>query len=221
MTTQKDELSILYQRARDEWDERLGSVVKNADIWKLIAFLSLTIATLSVAGIIYIGSQSKIIPYAIAIKNNETIGVAAINKLPDNQLHALKTQAIKKYIEDLRNVMADVAAQKQALLRAYSIMPPGSPAYEETNRRFKAQSPFERAKSELIKVEINSVLPLSDDTYQAEWREIITNRQGKPIDTRQYKATLNTQTQLPTTQKALHDNPLGFFILTFNDVQVR
>lgn len=30
--------SILYQRAREEWDERLGSIVKQAHNWKMCAF---------------------------------------------------------------------------------------------------------------------------------------------------------------------------------------
>ncbi|MFW0917591.1 VirB8/TrbF family protein, partial [Vibrio parahaemolyticus] len=75
--------SILYQRAREEWDERLGSIVKQAHNWKMCAFFSMFIAAIAVGSTGYIGAQSKIEPYVIGVKNGEeVVGVASVQKLP-------------------------------------------------------------------------------------------------------------------------------------------
>ncbi|WP_299697589.1 VirB8/TrbF family protein, partial [uncultured Vibrio sp.] len=85
----REDHSILYQRAREEWDERLGSVIKQAHNWKLFAFFSLMVSAISVGGVSYIGAQSKIQPYVIGVKNGEeVIGVASVNTLPNAQLNA-------------------------------------------------------------------------------------------------------------------------------------
>lgn len=218
----KGDLSILYQRAREEWDERLGSVVKQAHLWKLMCFFSMLITTMAVGGVIYIGSQSKIEPYVVGVKNGEeVIGVAQIKKLPDSQFEALKVIEVEDFIINVRAVLMDVEAEKSAIQKAYARMQPNSPAYTQITNRFKEQNPFERAQTQLVKVEINSVLPISDHSYQAEWVETISDRQGGIIDTVNYKATLNTQTIQPKTKQDMYSNPLGFFVVTFNDVQIK
>lgn len=217
---QADELSLLYQRGRHEWDERMGSVTHQAHVWKLAFFAALAITALSVGGVIYIGSQSKIEPYAVAINNGEVMATGKMSRLPQGQLNALQVKALTGFIENMRNVMVDVSAQKSAIIKAYAMMQNDSPAYLQANAHFKQQSPFARAETELVKVEVITVLPLSPDTYQAEWKETVTARSGKATYFKRYKATLNTITQFPTTQTALNTNPLGFFIRTFNDVEV-
>lgn len=219
--THLDEMSLLYQRARHEWDERIGTVVEQAHVWKILSFSALLIAALSVGGVIYIGSQSKIEPYGVVIKNGDAIATVKMNQLPAGQLSAMKVKALTGYIENMRSVMVDVAAQKKAIIKAYAMMQSDSPAYLQANTQFKKKSPFSRAESELVKVEITTILPLSHDTYQAEWTETVTKRSGNTTYFKRYKATLNTVTILPSTQAELNANPLGFFVRTFNDVEVR
>uniref|UniRef100_UPI0039C9913F type IV secretion system protein n=1 Tax=Vibrio parahaemolyticus TaxID=670 RepID=UPI0039C9913F len=51
-------------------------------------------------------------------------------------------------------------------------------AQTQISQAFKEENPFERAARELVKVDIKSTLPLSDNTWQMEWVETITDRQG-------------------------------------------
>ncbi|MEZ8995915.1 VirB8/TrbF family protein [Vibrio sp. 10N.222.54.A1] len=218
----ENDYSILYQRAREEWDERLGCVVKQAHTWKLLAFLSLMVSAIAVAGASYIGAQSKIKPYVIGVKNGEEmVGVASVNSLPDSQLNALKIQALERFVEDVRGVLSDVEAADKAVRRAYSKLIPNSPAQHQIAETFKKENPFERATRELVKVDIQSTLPLSDNTWQIEWVETVTDRQGALLSTPRFKATLNTQIIQPSNKAEMQNNPLGLWISTFNDVQIR
>ncbi|HBC3902263.1 VirB8/TrbF family protein [Vibrio harveyi] len=213
--------SILYQRARDEWDERLGSIVKQAHNWKMCAFFSMFVSAIAVGSAGYIGAQSKIEPYVIGVKNGEeVIGVASVSKLPTSQLEALKVSDLERFVEDIRGVLLDVEAQDKAVRRAYARLLPNSPAQTQITNAFKKENPFERASRELVKIDIQSTLPLSDNTWQTEWVETITDRQGNVLDTPRFKATLTTQTIQPKNKAEMTQNPLGLWIVTFNDVQI-
>ncbi|GAM65487.1 conjugative transfer protein trbF [Vibrio ishigakensis] len=219
--SEQSDYSILYQRAREEWDERLGSVVQQAHNWKIFAFCSLIVAALAVAGAGYIGAQSKIEPFVIGIKNgDEIIGVASVNELPTKQLDALKVKELERFVVDLRSVLVDVNAADRAVRRAWSKLIPNSPAQTQISETFNQENPFERAKRELVKVEIQSTLPISDNTWQVEWIETLTDPKGALIDTPRFKATINTRTVQPSNKTQMKQNPLGFWIETFNDVQI-
>lgn len=217
----QEELNILYQRARHEWDERMGSAISMANHWRLAAFTSMTITLVAVVGVIYMGSQSKIQPYAVTIKNGEATAIGKIQQLPPTQQHALHIKALTDFVVDVRSVLADVQAQKTFITRAYQRLMPDTPALTTVDRYFKKNNVFEKAQTQLVTVNVTSVLPLSDNTYQVEWTESITPRKGNVLPyTTRYKATLNTVTALPSNEKALLQNPLGFFINTFNYVKL-
>ncbi|GAL15782.1 IncP-type conjugative transfer protein TrbF [Vibrio astriarenae] len=178
-------------------------------------------SAVAVAGVSYIGAQSKIKPYVIGVKNGEElVGVAPVSALPDAQLDALKIKELEHFVEDLRGVLSDASASERAIRRAYARMAPNSPAYHQVTAAFQAQSPFERATRELVKVEVRSVLPLSDNTWQVEWQETITERSGQQSRVELYRASVNTQTLAPQNRTQLLANPLGFWVNTFNDVQM-
>ncbi len=213
--------SILYQRAREEWDERLGSVVKQAHNWKRCAFLSMMVSAIAVGSAGYIGAQSKIEPYVIGVKNGEeVIGVAGVSKLPPSQLEALKVRDLERFVEDIRSVYLDAEAEDRAVRRAYARLVPNSPAQTQISEAFKKENPFERAARELVKVDITSTLPLSSNTWQMEWVETVTDRQGNVLESPRFKATLTTQTVQPKSKAEMTQNPLGLWIETFNDVPI-
>ena len=219
-TTGLDEQSLMYLRARHQWDERMGTAVSSAHYWKVIAFMSITLAGCAVLGISYIGSQSKIQPYGIVLQGDNVIPAGQMSALPASQLKRMEAAEIRRFIENIRSVFIDVNAQKQIITKAYAFLHEGDSAHTLITKIFKEQTPFARAETELVKVSHITVLPLSENTYQAEWTETLTSPTGQQLGEHRYKATLNTYQILPTTRAQIDANPLGLFIKTFNDVQV-
>jgi type IV secretion system protein VirB5 len=215
-----DAQSLMYIRAKHEWDERIGSAVKSAHSWKIMAFLAIIVGGGAVAGISHIGSQSKIQPYGIVLQGDKVIPAGPMDELKASQLKNMKVSELRHFIEDIRSVYIDVNAQKKSITAAYAYLRPGDPAHQQITTTFKKLSPFKRAETELVKVKIGTVLPLSEDTYQAEWTETLTSPTGQSLGESHFKATMNTYQLAPTTNGQIQSNPLGFFIKTFNDVQV-
>ena len=56
-----------YLAARREWDERYGDLLKRAENWRKIAFLSGFTALALVVGMISIDLRSNTVPYVVAL----------------------------------------------------------------------------------------------------------------------------------------------------------
>ena len=56
-----------YVEARREWNERYGDYIYQAQHWRTMAIISGLIALIAVAGVAYIGAQSKVIPYVVEV----------------------------------------------------------------------------------------------------------------------------------------------------------
>ncbi len=126
--------------------------------------------------------------------------MASVQKLPTSQLEALKVNDLERFVEDIRSVYLDVEVEDKAVRRAYARLVPNSCANANLTG-VQRRDPFERAARELVKVDIKSTLPLSDNTWQMEWIETITDRQGNVLDTPRFKATITTQTVQPKTKR--------------------
>jgi type IV secretory pathway TrbF-like protein len=189
----------------------------------VVGILSLLIALAGVGGVIHIGSQSKFIPYVIEVdKHGQTVAVGPVtagSKADPRVIHA----SVADYITNARMVTPDVALQRKAVFRVYSMLSPNDAATQKMNEWLNGtpdSSPFKRAVKEMVSVEIKSVLPQSPDTWQVEWVETTRDRQGvlkdNPVNMR---ALVNVYTIEPTSQttdEQLRNNPLGIFVRDFS-----
>nr|WP_238842331.1 VirB8/TrbF family protein [Vibrio parahaemolyticus]BAX56936.1 conjugative transfer protein TrbF [Vibrio parahaemolyticus] len=116
----------MYQRAREEWDERLGSIVKQAHNWKMCAFFSMFVAAIAVGSTGYIGAQSKIEPYVIGVKNGEEVWAwPAFKSCRPHNWKRSKVNDLERFVEDIRSVYLDVEVEDKAVRRAYArLVPP-------------------------------------------------------------------------------------------------
>jgi type IV secretory pathway TrbF-like protein len=212
-----------YLTARRTWNEHVGSVVSSRQTWQVVGILSLLIALTGVGGIIHIGSQSKFIPYVIEVdKHGQTIAVGpmtAASKADPRVIHA----SIADYIANARMVTPDVALQRKAVFRVYSMLLPNDASTAKMNEWLNGtpdSSPFKRATKEMVSVEIQSVLPQSPDTWQIDWVETTRDRQGvlkgKPVNMRALVTVYTVEPTSQTTDEQLRNNPLGIYVRDFS-----
>ena len=217
------EQNLMYQRARMECDERLGSAKEQLKSYKIICFIALLIAFVSVIGIAYIGSQSKIQPYAMVMSDSKVIALKKLERLPENEREALKRSLIGDFIKNFRTVYSDPFAQKEITLKAYSHLRANDQATQSiTNYLSKIAPPIKRAETELVDVVIDSVLPLGEgNSYQVEWTENINSRKGKLIKSQKFRGVLTTEYQTPETPEEYQKNPTGLWIPTYQATEIK
>lgn len=200
-----------YLNARREWDERYGDAIARAGTWQKVAVGSMVVAALSVAGIAYIGSQSKIKPFVVAL---DTMGspVAIARPIASGQEvnQRIMISQIGNWVWNARTKLVDAEAQKVLVDRVYAMVNADSGKY--LNEYYSINSPFSTDGS-TVKVTINNVLPVSKDTYEVSWTESLA-KPGKTAKTSKHKASLTTALDPKIAEKpnVAMNNPLGIFI---------
>ena len=212
-----------YLSARRTWNEHVGSVVSSRQTWQVVGILSLLIALAGVGGVIHIGSQSKFIPYVVQVdKMGQTIAagpVTAADKADPRIVHA----TVADVITSARMVTPDVALQRKAVFKVYSVLSPNDPATAKTNEWLNGNadaSPFKRAAKEMVNIEITSVIPQSPDTWQVDWTETTRDRQGalkgQPVPMRALVTVYTAEPTSQTTDEQLRNNPMGIYVRDYS-----
>ena len=65
--------------------------------------------------------------------------------------------------------------------RVYAVLATGDPATAKMNEWLNGtpeSNPFKRADTEMVSVEIKSVMPQTDSTWQVDWVETVRDRKG-------------------------------------------
>lgn len=223
VTSRNSGIDNPYLSARRTWNEHIGSVVSSRQTWQVVGILAMLVALASVGGMIYIGSQSKFIPYVVQVdKMGQIISagpVTASDKADPRIIHA----TIADFIGSARLVTPDVALQRKAILKVYAALSPNDPATPKMNEWFNGNadaSPFKRATKEMVSIEIKSVIPQSPDTWQLDWVETTRDRQGvmkgEPVTMRALVTVYTAEPTSQTTDEQLRNNPLGIYVRDFS-----
>lgn len=212
-----------YLSARRTWNEHVGSIVSSRQTWQVVGILSLLIALAGVGGVIHIGSQSKFIPYVVQVdKHGQTITagpVTSADKADPRIIHA----TVADFITSARLVTPDVALQRKAVFKVYSVLSPNEPGTAKMNEWLNGDadaSPFKRAAKEMVNVEITSVIPQSPDTWQVDWTETTRDRQGamkgQPVLMRALVTVYTSEPTSQTTDEQLRNNPMGIYVRDYS-----
>lgn len=199
-----------YLEARREWDERYGDALARARHWRLAAFAALALAGVAVLGVAYVGSQSKIKPYVVALdRMGDPIAMAQPVTGGAIAQRIIAAQ-VANWIWEARTVLPGVAAQKALLARVYAML--GQQAAGVMDAWYKAHPPFS-TQGETVNVAITSVLPVSAHTWQVNWTETAFQN-GQTRSTSAWKANVTTgiDPRLAGTPQARLFNPLGIYI---------
>jgi type IV secretory pathway TrbF-like protein len=201
-----------YLAARREWNERYGDHIKSAQSWRLAAMGSIGIALISVGGLAYSASQSKFVPYVVEVdKLNATLPIGPADRAGKADARIVRSQ-LASWIANTRSVYLDAGAEQRIIREAYALIDQASPAFQTVNEFMRANDPFERAKTETVSVEVQTVLPLGGDTWRVEWMETTRGRDGAVITRKPWQAVITTAVNPPTDERAVLTNPLGIFV---------
>ncbi len=212
-----------YLSARRTWNDHVGAVVASRQTWQMVGILSLLIALASVGGMIHIASQSRFVPYVVEVdKLGQAVAVAPAQRaaaVDQRVVHA----SVASFISDARLVTPDVALQRKAVFRLYSMLSASDPATAKTNEWLNGvedSNPFKRAARETVSTEVLSVLPQTPDTWQVDWMETARDRQGvmkgQPFRMRALVTVYTVLATPETTEEQVRNNPLGIYVRDFS-----
>ena len=197
----REKIDNPYIAARMEWNERYGSYVKAAASWRIVGITGMLMAVIGFSYALYQSTQVKLVPYIVEV---DKLGTAATAGYPQQIEYAdprVVRATLGSFITNFRSVTPDTVVQKQYIDRAYAHLRSSDPATEKVNAWFRSNSPFDRAREKTVAIEVNNIVPLSNQSYQIDWTEYERDRQGKEIATRRFRG-IATVTLTPPQDEA-------------------
>ena len=200
-----------YVEARQEWNDRYLDLVRARRWWQLAAVAELVVVGLLSAGLVALSLQHKTVPYvvevdalgaAVAVKPAEAGGRPTDERIVRYQLAA--------FVRGARAVMTDRAAMKRGLDQVYAYA--RGPARTFLDDYYRANNPFEIAKTYTVSSVVTSLLQVSERSWQVRWSEEQRGLDGTLLGRSNWEAVLSVEMVPPTTADAIQANPFGLYV---------
>ena len=205
-----------YLAARQEWTERYGSYIRAASAWRLVGVASLCLAFVTTAFALYQSTKVKLVPYIVEV---DKLG-SAVNAGFPAQIEYADSRVVRStlaaFVTNFRSVTPDAVVQKQYIDRTYALLRTADPATEKVNNWFRSSSPFDKAKTATVAIEVNNVVPLSSQSFQIDWTEYERDRKGKEVATRRFRGIANVVLIPPQDESVIRLNPIGLYLKDFD-----
>ncbi len=207
-----------YRRAQKEWDDRMGSAIVQAKNWRLATFATICfIALPSLGGMIYLGAQPKAVPHIVEVQQDGS----AVYHGPAGKAWEQYTPSaasvryhLSRFVTNTRMISSDQAVVKRNWLDAYSLLTPS--ARNTLNEYARKHDPFIRSERERVSVQVLSMVPMSSDSWQIDWREDTWGPRGESMGQSYWRGIFRVITQKPETEEMLAGNPIGLYIDEFH-----
>ncbi|MCG8273823.1 conjugal transfer protein TrbF [Aquamicrobium sp. NLF2-7] len=204
-----------YIAARQEWNERYGSAIHAARSWKIVGITGMVMAVIGFSYALYLSTQVKLVPYIVEV---DRLGTAANVGFPQQIEYAdprVVRATLGTFVSNFRSVTPDAVVQKQYIDRTYAMLRTSDPGTEKINNWFRGSSPFDRARTMTVSVEVTNIVPLSNQSYQIDWTEFERDRQGRELATRRFRGIATVTLTPPQDEAVIRLNPLGLYLTDF------
>ncbi len=203
-----------FINAQDSWNEVYGRQVSEKRNWRNLCFVMGLLLLFSISGLIWQKSQSKVIPYVVVLdKAGQELYTGVADKSSVTDAKVIK-QEIGLFIKKNRLTSVDRQLMRQNIDWIYAHMLPNTAALKKMNAHFRENNPFETVNTQTkIVKKINTILPVTENTWSTEWLEITRGiSDGEITATEKYSAIITIIKKAPETDKQLELNPFGIWI---------
>ncbi len=208
-----------YLTARRTWNDQGAANIASRQMWQIVGVLALLIALGSIAGMVVIAKQSKVIPYLVEVDRLGNIAGAGVVQPVGSIDPRVQKALLGDWISNIRMVTADAELQRKAIFKVYAMLHAGDPAYVKATEFLNGdekKNPFARAATELVTAEVDSLLQQSAASWQVEWTETTRDRNGNlrapPVHWRGILTVAMIAPDSDAVEKQMLDNPLGIYI---------
>lgn len=206
-----------FDRARGEWDDRIGGARVQAANWRLMALGSCLVALTSVIGLIVQSTKARVVPYLVEVESSGQVRLVGEVTTRDWSLsESSKRVELERFVRNLRSISSDrlILQERFAYVRNHAT-PAGN---LQVDGFIERDDPFERFGAEVrtVHIETQTELPGSNQAYRVEWREEVFGEEGGLVGTEHYVGEFHLSIVPPTDEQMLELNPLGVYVSFFD-----
>jgi type IV secretion system protein TrbF len=203
-----------FNRARDEWNDRIGGTIRGARNWRLAAFASFAVAGLAIVGLIYQSSKSAVVPYYVRVaENGQPFVVGVVPEVFSPSLNEVRWQ-LGTWLEWVRSTPLDSVVVKRNYKNAMYFM--RQAAANKLNEWAQKDPRLQNIGRETVEFSLVGIAPISGSkSYQARWKEFYRNSEGGLKEEQRWVATFDVDVVPPATADQIQRNPIGLYIKDF------
>lgn len=206
-----EEPSTPFKKAGQLWDKRIGNARVQAANWRLAAFFSMGTTLLAIAGLVYQSQQASVIPYIVEIDKlgqMQPIGPATMQVYTPSRV--VIEHFLGDFVTNIRSIPTDPVVLRKQWLDAYKFVTRAGA--NTLNEYAKESNPFKEVGKEAITVEISSITPISEKSYQVQWKETAFDKDGLISNTSRYTGVFSLSFRKPSKEEEIRVNPIGLYI---------
>lgn len=202
-----------YQRARQEWDARMGAAVLSARAWRRIAFASLALAGVMALSLTVVALQKRTFVHVVEVDpQGRVLSVRAADGRWTPTQAEIASQ-LGQFVRLVRSLPTDGVVLRDNWVQAYHFLTPQAAA--QLTEIARSDDPFLSLGRVGRTVAVRSILARSDHAWEVSWVERSTNETGTS-DPQIYTGVFSVTTRAPRNADEIAANPLGLLISDFS-----
>ena len=202
-----------YQKAKQAWDQRIGSARVQAYHWRLIAFGLFGLNCLLSCIVFWQTQTSQIVPYIVEVSQKgkpHIVGPATPTYQPNDIQISFH---LAKFITEFRSLSTDPIVVRNNWINIYHYVT--DKAANTLTEYARQNDPFGDVGKKTKSIDVLSVVKASPKSFQVRWLEK-TYINGSLENTQNFTSLMTLSLKPPTDKKVLLKNPLGIYIETLN-----
>ena len=205
-----------------DFKDVLASNSKKTMVLTAITVTLAAVVIMLIIAVVIISSYPKSQGYVIEItpEGESIYNPDAITTLEDWNPNANTVNYfLRNFITYLRTVSSDPQIVQQNVTRLYQMVT--GAASEKATDYIEATNPMNRLRNETVTIRIASILPLSDTTYQIDFRETVFTSSRNVSSDEHYRAIVHTALYTPRTIEQQTYNPIGLYVTDYEITLVK
>lgn len=204
-----------FLRARQEHDMRMGTLYLMSRQWRIFSYLLLIALAIALGWNWYWSTKSNVIAYVVRVDQDIDTTVTKQDDITFKPNEKEMKYFLSQFVNWTRSLPDDSVVIKQNWKTAYRFL--NSKGKTLLNHWIEVNgSPLTRMKEENVIVDISNISRLSDNTYQAQWKEQHFTKAGEVKEVQEWVGNFTVIIIQPKTEEEIFVNPLGLTISDFS-----
>ena len=202
-----------YLEARREWDERYADLVLGKRNWQVAAAGLLLVCLILAGSNVWLVRRSRFVPYVVEVDRlgyGLTVPKPLLPSAEPALVDRMERYEVASFIRNSRSVSSDAATEQYMLDEMLAHARSSADKYldEYFHSENFAHNPFKIAEHQTVSVQIDSILQLSEHSFQVRWTEQARDRSGAASGAAtHWEAAVKTEIAPQSSDETIVTNP--------------